>query len=67
MQQTEAIKTLIRAVQVAQQKGAYTLEEASTIHQACSAFINTTDSNTLKKDSNSEDKPVNNLDENAVQ
>jgi len=39
--QADAIKILIRAVQVAQSKGVYNLNEAATIHQAVSAFINT--------------------------
>ena len=39
--QADAIKILIRAVQVAQSKGVYNLNEAATIHRAVSAFINT--------------------------
>lgn len=39
--QADAIKILIRAVQVAQSKGVYNLNEAATVHRAVSAFINT--------------------------
>jgi len=37
--QTDAIKVLIRAVQVAQEKGCYTLDEAALVHQAVSKFV----------------------------
>ena len=33
-----ALEVLVRAVQVAQKRGAYTLEEASVIHSAIAAF-----------------------------
>lgn len=39
LSQTDAIKVLIRAAQVAQEKGAYTLQEASLIHNAVSTFM----------------------------
>lgn len=39
LSQTDAIKVLIRAAQVAQEKGAYSLQEASLIHQAVSTFM----------------------------
>ena len=35
----DAIKVLIRAAQIAQSKGCFSLEEASTIHNACLTFI----------------------------
>ena len=50
MNQSDAIKILIRAVQVAQGKGAYNLDEASTIHQAVSCFV----SRTSGEDSNAQ-------------
>jgi hypothetical protein len=43
LSQTDAIKVLIRAAQVAQEKGAYSLQEASLIHQAVSTFMVSTD------------------------
>ena len=39
MEQPDAIKILIRAVQVAQSKGVYNLDEASIVHQAVQTFI----------------------------
>jgi len=38
MTQQEALQALINAVNVAQQRGAYSLEEASAIHDAIMAF-----------------------------
>ena len=37
--QTDAIKILIKAAQIAQSKGVFSLEEACTIHHAISIFI----------------------------
>ena len=37
--QENAVKTLIRAVTIAQSKGVYTLEEASIINDACKCFM----------------------------
>ena len=39
MTQQEALEALIRAVKVAQQRGAYSLEEASAVHGAVAVFI----------------------------
>ena len=39
MSQADAIKVLIRAVQVAQSKGVYNLDEAAVLHQAVQTFI----------------------------
>ena len=39
MEQPDAIKILIRAVQVAQSKGVYNLDEAAIIHQAVQTFM----------------------------
>jgi len=38
MTQQEALQSLINAVKVAQQRGAYSLEEASVIHDAIMIF-----------------------------
>ena len=38
MTQQEALQALISAAKVAQQRGAYSLEEASAIHQAILVF-----------------------------
>ena len=38
MTQQEALQALINAVKVAQQRGAYNLEEASAIHDAIMTF-----------------------------
>ena len=38
MTQQEALEALIRAVKVAQQRGAYSLEEASAVHNAVATF-----------------------------
>ena len=38
MTQQEALQALINAVNVAQQRGVYSLEEASAIHSATMAF-----------------------------
>tara|TARA_R110000796_G_scaffold140627_1_gene256820 strand:- start:59 stop:235 length:177 start_codon:yes stop_codon:yes gene_type:complete len=38
MTQQEALQALISAVKVAQQRGAYSLEEASTVHSAVAVF-----------------------------
>ena len=63
LSQTDAIKVLIRAVQVAQEKGAYSLQEASLIHQAVSTFmINNDDQNNdpVVIDETSKEKVINN-------
>lgn len=39
LNQEEAIKVLIKAVQLAQSKGAFNLDEASVIHKAIKTFI----------------------------
>lgn len=60
MDQTNAIKVLIKAVQVAQQKGCYTLDEASVIHRACSCFINNNpDENSLNSGEQKSTETVN--------
>ena len=38
MTQQEALQALINAVKVAQQRGAYSLEEASVVHSAVAVF-----------------------------
>jgi hypothetical protein len=38
MTQQEALQALINAVKVAQQRGAYNLEEASVVHSAVAVF-----------------------------
>tara|TARA_R110002073_G_scaffold94987_2_gene220813 strand:- start:191 stop:367 length:177 start_codon:yes stop_codon:yes gene_type:complete len=38
MTQQEALESLIRAVKVAQQRGTYSLEEASVVHSAVEVF-----------------------------
>ena len=38
MTQQEALQALINAVKVAQQRGAYSLEEASAVHGAVAVF-----------------------------
>ena len=42
--QYDAIKILIKAAQIAQSKGVFSLEEASTIHNAITLFIAKNDS-----------------------
>ena len=39
MKQEDAIKTLIQAVQIAQAKGAFTLDDAVVVKQAIDVFI----------------------------
>ena len=60
LSQTDAIKVLIRAVQVAQEKGCYTLDEAALVHQAVSKFIvpNSQDMETIKE--NTSENTINN-------
>lgn len=61
MNQTDAIKILIKATQIAQKKGAYNLSEASIIHEAISCFIDTKqDYNELmyEKSINREDETI---------
>ncbi len=62
LSQTDAIKVLIRAAQVAQEKGAYSLQEASLIHQAVSTFMVNPNQQT-EMDENSNDTAVNNISE----
>ena len=58
LSQTDAIKVLIRAVQVAQEKGAYTLQEAALVHQAVSKFIVTPPEETDGGEEGDEDEPT---------
>lgn len=59
LSQTDAIKVLIRAAQVAQEKGAYSLQEASLIHQAVSTFMVSTD-DTDKTNEEAKEQVINN-------
>jgi len=43
MDQQQALTVLVQAVQVAQSKGAYSLQEASTVAEAVGAFQPTTE------------------------
>ena len=66
LSQNDAIKILIKAVQLAQSKGSYTLNEASTIHQAVSVFINSEKEKEEEENINSDstinsDNKVNNV------
>jgi hypothetical protein len=71
--QEDAIKVLIKSVNVAQQRGAYNLVEAATIHKAVSVFLTKADDSATttqtgkQTDSSSETKkdtnaPVNSID-----
>ena len=59
MNQSEAIKILIKAVQVAQKKGVYSLDEAYLIHKAVLAFVNQYDDNSGKNINNSAEEVEN--------
>ena len=62
LSQTDAIKVLIRAAQVAQEKGAYSLQEASLIHQAVSTFM-VNPNQQSESEENKTDSAVNNVAE----
>ena len=62
LSQTDAIKVLIRAAQVAQEKGAYSLQEASLIHQAVSTFMVNPNQQT-ESEENKTDSAVNDVAE----
>lgn len=62
LSQTDAIKVLIRAAQVGQEKGAYSLQEASLIHNAVATFmVNPNDKK--NEDTNTEVSSINNVDD----
>jgi hypothetical protein len=66
LSQTDAIKVLIRAAQVGQEKGAYSLQEASLIHNAVATFmINPNEKKNEVDDTNTSDSSssINNVNE----
>jgi len=64
LSQTDAIKVLIRAAQVGQEKGAYSLQEASLIHNAVATFmVNPNDKKNENEDTNTGVSSINNVDD----
>lgn len=47
--QSDAIRVLIKAVQIAQSKGVYNLEQASTIFKAISLFVKSNEDKDLNE------------------
>ena len=68
MNQTDAIKILIKAAKIGQRNGSYSLSEASTIYNAISSFIDiSNEENDIKNETENENEnSVNNQDETVL-
>ena len=56
-EQAKAIIVLVQAVQIAQKRGAYDLNEASQISEAVNLFVRKEDGENANANDNSEQKP----------
>tara|TARA_B100000497_G_scaffold126597_1_gene165885 strand:+ start:1064 stop:1291 length:228 start_codon:yes stop_codon:yes gene_type:complete len=56
-EQAKAIIVLVQAVQIAQKRGAYDLNEASQISEAVNLFVRKEDGENANTNDNSEQKP----------